>query len=69
MVGGVLTAEEVRELTGARQRQRCIRVLEDNRIPYVIAADGWPRVYVDHIAAPVVSLTARKSKQPNLDAF
>lgn len=69
MVGGVLTAEEVRELTGARQRARCIRVLEDNRIPYVIAADGWPRVHVDAVAAPVVSLSARRSQKPNLDAF
>lgn len=69
MIGGVLTAEEVKELTGARQRARCIRVLQDNRIPFVIAADGWPRVHVDAVAAPVVSLSARRSKQPDLDAF
>ena len=37
MIGGVLTAEEVKELTGARQRARCIRVLQDNRIPFVVA--------------------------------
>lgn len=44
MVGGVLTAAEVQELTGCRQRKACIRQLARQKVPFVIAADGWPRV-------------------------
>lgn len=69
MVGAILTAEEVREITGARQRAACIRVLEANGVPYLVAADGWPRVHVDALPEGVVSLTARRSARPNLDAF
>lgn len=70
MVGAILTVPELQELTGARQRARVIRVLEENGIPYVIAADGWPRVHADALTGGnVVSITDRRQQEPDLDAL
>jgi hypothetical protein len=70
VVGAILTKAELQELTGARQRAKVIRVLVENDIRFVKAADGWPRVHSDALTGHnVVSLSARRSREPNLDAF
>ena len=44
MIGGVLTKEEVQEISGRKQKAAVIRYLCDRDIPFVTDADGWPRV-------------------------
>lgn len=69
-VGSILTAKEVRELTGCRRRDACIRQLQRQGVPFVIAADGWPRVCRDALlGGSVVSIADRDRQEPNLDAL
>lgn len=70
MVGGILTAAEIRELTGCRQRAKCIRQLAAQDVPFVIAADGWPRVLRDALMpGSVISMREAKDSEPDLDAL
>lgn len=39
-----LTADELVELTGAKQRRTQIRVLKANGIPFTLKLSGWPSV-------------------------
>lgn len=67
MIGAILTKPEIQELTGCRQRAACIRVLAENGIPYVMAADGWPRIHSDALTGGnVVSLRTRRDQEPDL---
>ncbi len=66
----IYTVEELKALTRAKQRAKVIEVLARNRIPFIIAADGWPSV--DRRWMPggnVVSLNARRSEEPDFDAL
>lgn len=69
-VAAIYTKEELQALTGARQRATVIRQLQRNDVPFVIAADGWPRVARDWIPGRnVVSLRDRRNGEPDLDAL
>lgn len=39
-----LTPDELCELSGAKRRSNIQQWLDAQRIPYLIGADGWPRV-------------------------
>lgn len=41
----ILTEEELCPIAAAWGRPKLIKWLDNNRIPYVIAASGWPRVH------------------------
>lgn len=41
----ILTEEELCPVAAAWGRHKLIKWLDGNRIPYVIAASGWPRVH------------------------
>ena len=70
MIGDVLTKAEVQELTDCRQRAACIRILVREKVPFVVAADGWPRVRRDWIpGGNVVSLPSRDEREPDFDAL
>lgn len=40
----ILAKQELRELTGLKRPSAIRRWLEQQRIPYMVGADGWPRV-------------------------
>lgn len=70
MSGRVLRKAEIQELTGCKQRAACIRVLTQQRVPFVIAADGWPRVHEAALLGPnVVRIPKRDEQEPDLDAL
>lgn len=39
-----LTRDELRDLSGRLRRSAVIRWLDSQRIPYLLDADGWPKV-------------------------
>jgi hypothetical protein len=41
----ILTEDELTLLSGAGTRPTMIRWLMDNRVPYLLARSGWPRVH------------------------
>ena len=67
----ILTRPELVTLTGRRTRAGQMRVLAANRIPYIIAADGWPRVHEAALleSLGVVRLPARTEREPNYAAI
>ena len=70
MAGSILTVAEIKELTGCRQRARCIRQLVAQDVPFVIAADGWPRVLRDALMPKnVTSMRDAKHEEPDWDAL
>ena len=69
-IGDYLTTEELKHVTGRRQKASMVRHLNERRVPFYVAADGWPRVRTDDLLGDaVVSLSARRSKEPKFDAF
>lgn len=40
----ILTRKELNELTGLQRPSAVRRWLDGQRIPYLVGADGWPRV-------------------------
>lgn len=60
-----LTADELRELTGAKRRATISRWLDDQRIPYLVGVDGWPRVSRVVISARVGE-SMQASREPRL---
>ena len=42
----ILSRKEVEKLTGAKQKKRQIKNLQENGFPFTIGVDGWPRVYI-----------------------
>jgi len=70
MAGAILTADEVKELTGYRQRAKCIAQLAAQDVPFVIAADGWPRVLRDALMPKnVITIREIKESEPDFDAL
>ncbi|HEY7821928.1 MAG TPA: DUF4224 domain-containing protein [Acidimicrobiia bacterium] len=67
----IYTLDELKQWTRTHRRAEMIRVLIDNRVPYIIAADGWPSVdRRDAMAAlNVVSLQTRRDGEPDFDAL
>lgn len=63
-----LSRDELRELTGYRQRSAVIRWLRENCIQHYIGGDAWPRVLHSTLGGKATSKTLTKSK-PNLDAL
>lgn len=51
MADKLLTQAELRDLTGAGTKPKMREVLDANRVPYFIRADGWPVVTWDAINA------------------
>lgn len=41
-MASIMTADEIKSITGAGTRARQIAVLKRERIPFTIRADGWP---------------------------
>lgn len=39
-----LTTDELRELSGCGRKSTVLGWLDSQRIPYIVGADGWPRV-------------------------
>ena len=64
----VYTVAELQALSGRKQRAAVIRVLKQNDCPFMIDADGWPRVHRSWVPG-VVSLKPRRTSEPDLDAL
>ena len=41
----ILAEEDLCALADARHKRVLVKWLDDNRIPYVLARSGWPRVH------------------------
>lgn len=62
----VLSREELRELTGYRQRSRVIRWLRENGFAFYLGGDAWPRVLRESFEKPRKTLTR---SAPNVQAL
>lgn len=67
----VLTEDELQPITGAGTRVTMIAWLESNRIPYLLARSGWPRVHVKAIeyAFGVSSMSAPAPDAISFEGF
>lgn len=69
-VGAILTVAELQELTGRRTRRGVKEILARERVPFVVAADGWPRVHEAALLGDgVVRMPSRDEREPDLDAI
>lgn len=60
-----LTIAELKELSGAKHKGKVCRWLTENRYPYDVGADGWPRVlrtYLERRLAGAVPLPTTRPK-------
>lgn len=62
----VLSREELRDLTGYRQRSRVIQWLRENGFAFYLGGDEWPRVLRDTMSLPRKTLTR---SAPNVQAL
>ena len=63
--GGFLTPAELHNLTGAKHKAKVRRWLTENRYPYDVGVDGWPRVlrsYLERRLAGAVPLPTTRPK-------
>ncbi|CAB1369327.1 DUF4224 domain-containing protein [Denitratisoma oestradiolicum] len=61
-----LSTLHLRELTGLQRPSSIRRWLDEQRIPYLVGADGWPRVLHSVIAERMGGVIVPQPPEPRL---
>ncbi|MGH8592706.1 MAG: DUF4224 domain-containing protein [Gammaproteobacteria bacterium] len=64
-----LSREDLRVLTGYQRPSCMIRWLRENDFIFTVAADGYPRVLIDHVKGRLTANYRTKRSEPNLAAL
>lgn len=68
-----LTIEQLRSLTGRVKRSAQVRVLEAQKIPFVLDADGYPKVLAEAVKKRLlgsdVLIDMQKRAEPDFSVF
>jgi len=64
-----LSINELRALTGYQRPSCMIRWLRENGFVFTVAADGYPRILVDHVKGRLMADCKTKRTKPNLAAL
>jgi len=64
-----LSLEELRTLTGYQRPTCMIRWLRENGFVFTVAADGYPRLLVEHVRTRLTGERVRKRTEPDLSAL
>lgn len=62
----VASPEELRRLTGLMRPSAIKRYLDEQRIPYMVGADGWPRVLHMVLMAKLGGSMRATDREPRL---
>lgn len=64
-----LSIDELQTLTGYQRPNCMIRWLRENGFVFTVAADGYPRILVDHVKGRLMTDFKTKRSEPNLAAL
>lgn len=61
-----LTIQEIKQLTGARQKHSCAAWLLDNHYLFEVGKDGWPVVLRAHVNARLGGVEFQNKNRPRI---
>lgn len=64
MTIGILSLEEMKEITGASTKARMLEVLVENGIPHFIKANGWPVTTAEAVNGTLLKKDKYTAKAP-----